>query len=210
MAVANAQGSPRPTAPTDRRDAILKAALRSFTRSGYGATSIEGIRRDSGASIGSIYHHFGGKQELFGALYLEGLSHYQDGMVAVLRRSRQAGVGIRSVVHHHLDWIVANPDLGAFLLTGGEGEVRLASRARLRELNRGFFGEVGSWLAPQIEAGHIRRLPLDLFHALLLGPSQEFSRSWLAGRTRTSPTAAKRTLANAAWGALRADHQEDV
>jgi AcrR family transcriptional regulator len=57
----------------ERQEAILSAALECFTSRGFAATTVEEIRRRSGASIGSIYHHFGGKEGLAAELCVEGL-----------------------------------------------------------------------------------------------------------------------------------------
>ena len=46
-----------------RRTEILDAALRCFDRRGVTATTIEDIRAESGASIGSIYHQFTSKDD---------------------------------------------------------------------------------------------------------------------------------------------------
>jgi AcrR family transcriptional regulator len=68
-----------PSSPrNDRRRAdILAAALECFTRSGYEATRIEDIRSRSGASIGSIYHHFGSKERIAAVLHVEAIRAYQ-------------------------------------------------------------------------------------------------------------------------------------
>ncbi|CAN5336971.1 hypothetical protein BH11ACT7_BH11ACT7_02860 [soil metagenome] len=52
---------------TQRR--ILDAAAAVFHQHGYTATTIGDVVTASGASIGSIYHHFGGKSELFLAIH---------------------------------------------------------------------------------------------------------------------------------------------
>ena len=48
---------------------ILNAAIAVFRERGYSAATIGEVVTASGASIGSIYHHFGGKAELFVAIY---------------------------------------------------------------------------------------------------------------------------------------------
>ncbi len=50
------------------RAKILKAALDLFSHRGYGATSMRDIAEKSGASIGSVYHHFTEKEEIFRTL----------------------------------------------------------------------------------------------------------------------------------------------
>ena len=65
-----------------RRRDILQAALELFVRSGVGATTVDDIRERSGASVGSLYHHFpGGKEAIAAALYLDTLADYQDGFL---------------------------------------------------------------------------------------------------------------------------------
>src|SRR6266566_5134063 len=67
-----------------RRSRILEAALACFNERGFTATTIEEICQRSGASVGSVYHHFGGKEGLAAALYVEGLRGYQRGFRDVL------------------------------------------------------------------------------------------------------------------------------
>jgi AcrR family transcriptional regulator len=56
----------------DKSDAstrkVLKAALSLFARQGFRATTMRQIARRSGLSVGALYHHFGGKEEIFGQL----------------------------------------------------------------------------------------------------------------------------------------------
>lgn len=55
------------TDATQRR--ILDASTQVFTTKGFTAATIADVVTESGASIGSIYHHFGGKSELFLAIF---------------------------------------------------------------------------------------------------------------------------------------------
>jgi AcrR family transcriptional regulator len=48
---------------------ILDAATEVFAARGFTAATMADIVDHSGASIGSIYHHFGGKRELFVAIF---------------------------------------------------------------------------------------------------------------------------------------------
>lgn len=57
--------------PPDTRARVLTAAARLFVQRGYFSTSIKDLVRASGVSVGSIYHHFGGKQDVAEALYRE-------------------------------------------------------------------------------------------------------------------------------------------
>src|ERR1700754_809433 len=48
---------------------ILDAATDVFAARGFTAATMADVVHQSGASIGSIYHHFGGKKELFLAIF---------------------------------------------------------------------------------------------------------------------------------------------
>jgi AcrR family transcriptional regulator len=62
--------SARRWAKTDAtQQRILDAATDVFSTRGFSAATMADIVDYSGASIGSIYHHFGGKKELFLAIF---------------------------------------------------------------------------------------------------------------------------------------------
>jgi AcrR family transcriptional regulator len=185
----------------DRRDQILDAALHAFAERGYAAATIADVRRRSGASVGSIYHRFGGKEGIAVELYLDSLERYQRGLVATLRRNPDAEAGIRALVRHHLRWVERNPDRARFLLERRDAEA--AAEDRVRALNHETFAAVRGWLSPHVDAGAIQRIPLELLYAAVLGPCQEHTRQRLRGRTSVSLAEAERVLSTTAWGAVR-------
>jgi len=70
------------TAQTQR--ALLDAARQVFTERGFAEASIADIVQRAGSSVGSLYHHFGGKSELFLALWHEHqLAHEEAASQAV-------------------------------------------------------------------------------------------------------------------------------
>jgi AcrR family transcriptional regulator len=179
-----------------RPETILEAALESFDATG--ATAIEDIKRRSGASIGSIYHHFGGKDGIAAALYIEILRDYQAGVLRVLDREQSADGGVKALVRYHLRWVERSSARARFLLQSGAA--RVAAGEELKALNRQLAAAVGDWIARQPS---IRSLPGEVFYAVVFGPSQELSRAWLAGRTR-SLRQLEDELAEAAWRGVRA------
>jgi AcrR family transcriptional regulator len=55
-------------APVGKAESILAAAKRTFLAGGFGAVSMDRIAREAGVSKATVYAHFGGKEELFGAV----------------------------------------------------------------------------------------------------------------------------------------------
>src|SRR5438270_14067786 len=107
-----------PVAVIARRDAILDAALACFNERGVSGTTTDDVRQRAGASVGSIYHHFGSKEQLAAALHVEGARSYQGGFLEVLENQRSARAGIHAIVRHHLRWVADHPDLARFMLGG--------------------------------------------------------------------------------------------
>jgi AcrR family transcriptional regulator len=188
-----------------RRAAILGAALEAFQEVGFAQATMEDIRRRSGASTGSIYHHFTSKEGLAAALYLDGLDDYQSSLTAELHRHRDAERGIRAIVHHHLDWVAAHPELARYLLEMGQAESIAHAAAEARALRQAFFQRVFAWIRPRSERGELRPLPEPVLVALVIGPSQEYGRYWLGHRDEPERRRARRLLADAAWNAVRGE-----
>jgi AcrR family transcriptional regulator len=198
-----------PFAAEGRRQEILDAALESFVAKGVAATSISDIRRRSGASVGSIYHHFAGKDAIAGVLYVEGLAEYQDGFLSVLAQADDTRAAVESAVRRHLRWLHAHPGLARFLLLARDASVIVATQAPVREQNQRFLAAFAEWVRPRVEARELRDLPPELISALWLGPSQEFARGWLSqlperetSIARTQMSTAQAALPPAAWRAL--------
>jgi AcrR family transcriptional regulator len=197
----------RARASRARQQTILDAALHLFLERGFGATTLDQILEQSGASVGSFYHHFQSKVEVAAALYLETLESYQTAFLSELRRHPGARAGIEGAVRHHLKWTGHHPELATYLTHCREPEVAEASEARVQELNRAFFEQTGTWLIKHVQDGKVRRLSPSLYYALWMGPSDEFTRLWLLGprpREAKQLAQAENILASAAWENLKA------
>jgi TetR/AcrR family acrAB operon transcriptional repressor len=53
------------------RKQVLKKALTIFSEKGYAAATLEDIAKEASVTRGAIYHHFGGKAELYNTLIRE-------------------------------------------------------------------------------------------------------------------------------------------
>jgi AcrR family transcriptional regulator len=190
---------------SDRRDAILRAALACFADKGVARTSIADIRAASGASVGSIYHHFGGKEGLASAVLVEAFADYQEGAGAIVDADPSAREGIEALVRHHMSWIGSHPEQVRFMLAPREPVLELASNRDFAGMNRSFLKKVQSWYGRRVADGSLRPLATGLFYALLVGPSQEYARLWTEGRFDPPDEALANELARAAWQALRGD-----
>jgi AcrR family transcriptional regulator len=77
------------TAETQR--ALLAAAREVFTKRGYTDASIADIVEQAGSSVGSLYHHFGGKSELFVALWQQHQVAHEEAANAAVAAAKERG-----------------------------------------------------------------------------------------------------------------------
>jgi len=59
------------TQQSDRRKAILAAAMKAFEARGYAATTMDAVADEAGVSKGSLYNYFRNKGDLFKQVFLE-------------------------------------------------------------------------------------------------------------------------------------------
>lgn len=189
----------------NRKQVILDTALACFNELGVEATTIDMIRARSGASVGSLYHHFGNKDSIGIVIHECALDLQQDHVQKLLVDGGGAEATVKAIVWGHVDFIVSAPALARFLMQSRGFMVRTADDAveesGLRDRMNGCFR---TWLGPFIRDGTIRQLPSDVYMPLIIGPIQEYAWNWLAGRSKTDIGQYAHPFAEAAWSVVRA------
>lgn len=186
------------------RDLILAAALQAFDERGFGSTSMSDIRRATGVSTGSLYHHFPSKRHLAAALFVDGIESYQREFLATVLGVGGAEAGIRAGVHFHVSWARGDRARSRLLLGMMDRDLSPAATLDLADQTRSFVRSVHRWLTSYVQAGELRSLPRDLYYPVWIGPAQELVRQWLAGRMKTAMGPAVEHLSDSACRALRA------
>jgi AcrR family transcriptional regulator len=77
---------------TSTRGALLDAAREVFTLVGYAQAGVSDIVALAGASVGSLYHHFSGKADLYLTLFEELSREHAERTRAAARGCRASGV----------------------------------------------------------------------------------------------------------------------
>jgi AcrR family transcriptional regulator len=73
------------------RASLLAAAREVFASSGFAEASIADVVARAGASVGSLYHHFGGKADLYLALFEDYQARQEDRAASAVREARSSG-----------------------------------------------------------------------------------------------------------------------
>jgi AcrR family transcriptional regulator len=134
------------------RTALLESAREIFLSEGYAQAGVTEIVARAGASVGSLYHHFSGKADLYFALFEELHENQANRTRLAVRAARDAGVsdprrlflvGARA----YLDGCVQERELGLLFVRGdGPPGFDLVMRKRLAEWvgkNTEFFARSG-------------------------------------------------------------------
>jgi AcrR family transcriptional regulator len=166
------------TAETQR--ALLDAAHEVFTEQGFAGASIADVVERAGSSVGSLYHHFGGKSELFIALWQEYTQAQEASASAAVAQARQAGMTdpyelFSAGARGYLEGAWERRDLSV-LFNAGDGPpgFELMRRRRVRE-----------WIGQNDTLLKLSDTSLDrLYATILTSLTGEGAREVAAARTR--------------------------
>ncbi|HVF21135.1 MAG TPA: TetR/AcrR family transcriptional regulator [Mycobacteriales bacterium] len=124
------------------REALLSAAHQVFTTQGFSEASITDVVALAGASVGSLYHHFGGKADLYLALFEDYQTRQETRAAQAVVAARAAG-GTSSAelfvagARAYLQGCWEDRALARLFLTGGgPAGFELVARRRYRDWTR--------------------------------------------------------------------------
>lgn len=121
------------------RAALLKAAGTVFATVGFAKAGVNQVVAEAGASVGSLYHHFTGKADLYLALYEEFQQRQQERTRAAAGAARDGGESDPAVLMYaaaraYLEGCIDERET-ALLFFSGDGPPGFESqlRSRLRQ-----------------------------------------------------------------------------
>jgi TetR/AcrR family fatty acid metabolism transcriptional regulator len=105
-----ANGSKRRRA-SDKRDRILKAAVKVFAKSGFHATRVSEVAKAAGVADGTIYLYFKSKEELLVSLFEDRVQRLLEFMKNELPKEPTAAARLRALVHMQLGLLEGEREL---------------------------------------------------------------------------------------------------
>jgi len=169
------------------RQSLVATATALFAESGYEATSIEAVLRDSGVSRGALYHHFDSKEQLFETV-LEALeAELAQATVKAAQGIADPAKALRVGCDTFLN-LAQTPKVRQIVLIDAPAVV---GWQKWREIDaRHGFGLLKAALASAAESGRVRRDLVDTFAHMLLAALFEVA---LMVSRAADPKAALRT-----------------
>ena len=147
------------------RQALLQAARELFGERGYAATSLDEVAQAAKVTKGALYHHYSGKQELFGAVYEQVKREVSERAATAFLEPdpwEDLCAGCEAMLDAHLD-----PTVRRILLHDAQAVLDADTIRRVE--NRYGAVVLRGALRRAIRAGVIQPLPLKTLALMLTG-----------------------------------------
>lgn len=134
----------RPQRADSRLPRVLDCAARAFRRNGYHGASIREIVRSVGMLPGSLYCHFASKEDLFVAVYEEGVRRLRAAVERALGHETDPWRRVQAACVAHLETLLDGGDYAQLMVRVQPRDVPQAAR-RLVAARDGYerlFGEL--------------------------------------------------------------------
>ena len=191
-----------PAARQASRRNVLRHALALFNENGVEATTIDDLRRASGQSVGTIYHHFKNKEGVVAALFFVMFDDQSRAIEARIAGLIEGRAVVDALIDAYTAWITAQPEGAHFVFLARDPVSQGPHGDDLRSRLQARYQPIDELLAQDAAAGRILPLPADLIPALVLGATEFYARGWLAGRRQAAPASHSERFAEAAWRSL--------
>ena len=152
--------------------ALVEAARNRFARDGYEAASLDEVARLAGVTKGALYHHFGGKRELFLAVFEAEERRLMRTIAEAHGKERDPWKGFYAGCRAFLEAL----DPGVQQITLIDAPAVLGTEAVAEILDRYSMKLTRNGLALAIQAGAIRPRPIEPLAVLLNGALCEGAR----------------------------------
>ncbi len=160
---------------SQRREALLDAAIEVFASRGYHGSSIDEIAQAAGISKGLIYEHFAGKKALHAALVEREIADLFARLQANARSGRTGADRLRGGVEAFLGFVEERRDAWRMLFRDAADPEMVEMLDRVEEQAAGVLVALMEEDAPAGES----REDLEVFARLLSGALQALANWWL-------------------------------
>jgi AcrR family transcriptional regulator len=171
------------------RGGLLDSARRLFAADGYAATNLDEVVGAAGVTKGALYHHFGGKRDLFRAVFEREQERLVAQVLEAATRESDPWVAFYEGCRAFLE-AVLDPEVQRLVLLdapsalGWDAMREIESRYSLALIRRG--------LEQAVAEGRLRKRPVEPLARMLFGGLCEAA--MLVARSSDGPAATRQVL----------------
>jgi AcrR family transcriptional regulator len=167
----------------ERRQMILDAALKIFSRHGYEAADVDDIAREARIGKGTIYRHYASKRELFVAVVDRGFEQLRCQMDDLNITDITFEERIKVGLERHVEFFIENPDYWRVLMLG-KPKYRLNLDEEKEQLYQRFSRRLIEGIKAGITAGYLKKVdPILAAHSLMSMATVIVERHWLTKKS---------------------------
>jgi len=156
-------------AGAERRQLILDAAMKMFSRNGFRGTTVRQLARQAGISEAMIYHHFPSKEALYDAMLEMRIEENRNILFPIdAAGAKKDRAVLEAIIGNYLRRQLSDSSFVRMLLFSALEGHELA-RKFVREPMQDFFGFLGSYLDERANEGDLRPLNGPVTARLIMG-----------------------------------------
>ena len=184
MAVSKQSSSSSRFGTPDKREAILRAAIKVFARKGYFSSKVSDIAGEAKIADGTVYLYFKSKEEILHSIFNRMMDRFISDGKKELEGIERADKKLRKIAELHLERLGADRDLAIVFQVQLRGSIKF-----MREFSAAGFSEyldlIRRAIAEGQEQGYFRKeLNPVLCSKILFGALDEMVTNWILSKKR--------------------------
>src|SRR5258707_3497820 len=167
---------------TNKREAILRAAIRVVARNGYFSSKVADIARAADVADGTVYLYFKSKEEILHSIFDQNMAEAIAACRKLIETSRDPREKLRRIATLHLERLGADRDLAVVFQVELRGSTKF-----MQEFSAAGFAEYLDLLRKIFEegqrAGVFRKdLNAKVVSKILFGALDEMATNWIISK----------------------------
>jgi TetR/AcrR family transcriptional regulator, fatty acid metabolism regulator protein len=169
---------------SDKREAILRAAISVFARCGYFNSKVADIAREAGVADGTVYLYFKSKEEILHSIFDRSVDEALGAAKERVEQLSDPREKLRQIAHMHLERLGADRDLAVVFQVELRGSTKF-----MEEFSAAGFAEYLSLIRATFEEGQragMFRADLNarVVAKVLFGALDEMATNWILSKRR--------------------------
>jgi TetR/AcrR family transcriptional regulator, fatty acid metabolism regulator protein len=170
------------TIVTDKREAILRAAIRVFAKKGYFSSKVADIAGDAGIADGTVYLYFKSKEDILHSVFDRAMEEFISEGKRELAEIDNASEKIHRIARLHLERLGADRDLAIVFQVELRGSTKF-----MEEFSATGFAEYLDIIRQAIEEGQKEGVFRNDLHPItcakiLYGALDEMVTNWILSK----------------------------
>jgi TetR/AcrR family fatty acid metabolism transcriptional regulator len=167
------------SAPQDRRQAILDAAVRVFASRGFHACRVSDIADEAGVAYGLVYHYFGSKDSVLDTLFIERWNI----MLAMIAEVDATDVSAREKLYAIASFIVDSyrhdPDLMKVIIVDVTRAANSFGQTHLARIREAYSGIAAIVVKAQQEGAFKSEIDAEFAAMAFYGAIEQVLTGWI-------------------------------